>query len=408
MTRESVHQEHDGSGARKLKDGCPRGGLIDSESSSTQNQKDIMPDKVRIAIIGAGLVSDFHHVPGIKLDPRAELVAVCDPNQQLLDQRRQEWGPAKYTTKYEDIATDPEIDAAIVATPNFTHLPITLACVQAGKHVMAEKPLGVNFGEARDMYRAAVKHGVRHMTAFTYRFAPSMIYLRHLLKTGALGVPRHFRSQRFLDWPETSWGWRQYKHLAGAGDLYDMTIHRIDFAQDLLGPIQSVCGAVKTFVPRDKTPDGKPCEPSDVDDWSAMIGRFENGAVGVWEGSTLMKGHHNNGVGFEWAEVNGSEGSAVYQLVEPNFILIGKHGGSMEKVPVPPEFLKPQGSPRNPADGKPSTVFRYDLVWEFVSAIVEGRDAAPGFDHGASAQAVADAVLQSSAEGRWVDLSYAL
>ena len=66
-----------------------------------------------------------------------------------------------------------------------------------------------------------------------------MRYLRHLLKTGALGTPRHFRSQRFLDWPETSWGWRQYKDKAGAGDLYDMTIHRIDFALDLLGPASS-------------------------------------------------------------------------------------------------------------------------------------------------------------------------
>ena len=76
----------------------------------------------------------------------------------------------------------------------------------------------------------------------------------------------------------------------------------------------------------------------------------------------------------------------------------------MEKSLVPAEFMKPANSPRNPADGKPSTVFRYDLVYELVSAIVEGRDATPGFDDGASAQAVADAVLQSFAERRWVDV----
>ena len=80
----------------------------------------------------------------------------------------------------------------------------------------------------------------------------------------------------------------------------------------------------------------------------------------------------------------------------------------MENVPVPAEFLKPASSPRNPAEGKPSTVFRYDLVWEFVSAIVEGRDAAPGFDAGASAQAVADAVLESSAMRQWVDVASVL
>src|SRR5690606_39675286 len=138
-----------------------------------------------------------------------------------------------------------------------------------------------------EMYHACRDASVVHMTAFTYRFAPSMRYLRHLITTGALGEPRHFRSQRFLDWPETSWGWRQYRDKAGAGDLFDMTIHRIDFAIDLLGPLAQVCGAVKTFAPRTVTADGGNCPPSDVDDWSSLIGEFENGAVGVWEGTTL-------------------------------------------------------------------------------------------------------------------------
>ena len=67
-----------------------------------------------------------------------------------------------------------------------------------------------------------------------------------------------------------------------------------------------------------RTPDGQPCPPSEVDDWSSLIGIFQSGAVGVWEGSTLMKGYHNNGFGYEWAEVNGSLGSAAYQLTDPN------------------------------------------------------------------------------------------
>ncbi len=360
------------------------------------------------AIIGAGAVSDYHHVPGIRIDPRAELVSVCDPNEVLLAQRRKDWGIERVTTDYRDVAADPDVDAVIIATPNFTHHPIALACIEAGKHVMAEKPLGVTVREAAEMYRAARDKPVKHMTAFTYRFAPSMRYLRHLVLTGGLGTPRHFRSQRFLDWPETSWGWRQYKKLAGAGDLYDMTIHRLDFAMDLMGPVQSVCGAVATFCERTATADGKTCDPSDVDDWSAVIGRFESGAVGVWEGTTLAKGHHNNGFGWEWAEVNGSEGSAVYRLTEPNTILLGRHGGTMETVPVPDEFLVIPGSPRDPKAGVPSTVFRYDLVYEFTSAIVEDRPAVPGFDHGARAQAVADAVLTSSEGRMWVDVDLSL
>ena len=363
-----------------------------------------MTETVRIGIIGAGAVSDYHHVPGINIDPRAELVSICDPNEELLAKRQADWGPLKTTTDYHVIANDPDVDAVIVATPNFTHMPIALACLEGGKHVMCEKPLGLNFDESATMFRAAQEKGLRHMTAFTYRFAPSMRYVRHLVSTGALGSPRHFRSQRFLDWPETSWGWRQYKKLAGAGDLFDMTIHRIDFAQDLMGPIQSVCGAVAQFVPRDKTTEGESCEPSEVDDWSSLIGRFENGAVGVWEGSTLMKGYHNDGFGYEWAEVNGSEGSAAYQLTDPNNVMVGLNGEPMQKKPVPEEFLVIEGSPRDPRAGVPSTVFRYDLVYEFVSAIVEERDAVPGFDHGARAQAVADAVLESYEKQTWVQI----
>ena len=121
-----------------------------------------------------------------------------------------------------------------------------------------------------------------------------------------------------------------------------------------------------------------------------------------------MKGHHNDGYGFEWAEINGSEKSAVYQLTDPNNILVGGHGESMQKVPVPSEFLVAPDSPRDPYQGVPSDVFRHDLVWELVSSIVEGRDPVPSFRDGASAQAVADAVLASDAEGRWVDVSRAL
>jgi predicted dehydrogenase len=359
---------------------------------------------IRIAIVGAGAVSDYHHVPAIRLDPRAELVGVCDASRDLLEKRRAEWDCENITTDFEAICADPKIDAIIIATPNFTHKPISLAAAAHGKHVMCEKPLGLNAAEVRQMYHACRDAGVVHMTAFTYRFAPSMRYMRHLATSGALGELRHFRSQRFLDWPETSWGWRQYKAQAGAGDLYDMTIHRIDFAIDLMGPLKSLCGATARFAPRTKSVDGKACPPSDVDDWSSLIGEFAGGATGVWEGTTLAKGYGFKGFGHEWAEINGSEGSAVYRLHMPNQIMLGKTGQDLAAVDVPSEFLKPAASPRDPKQGEPATVFRYDLVWEFVSAICERRQAVPSFYDGLRAQVVADAVLQSHVERRWIEI----
>lgn len=359
---------------------------------------------VRVALIGAGAVSDYHHVPALRLDPRAELVAACDANAELLEKRRSDWKIDKLTTDPAVLCADPDIDAVVIATPNYTHLPIAVAAAQAGKHIMCEKPLGLNAGEVRSMYHAARDAGVVHMTAFTYRFAPSMRYMKQLLTSGALGDPRHFRSQRFLDWPETSWGWRQYQAKAGAGDLFDMTIHRLDFAQDLLGPVARICGAVARFAPRTITAQGEACPPSDVDDWSSLIGEFACGATGVWEGTTLAKGYGRDGFGHEWAEINGSEGSAVYRLHEPNTLLLGRTGHDLAPIDVPANLLKPAGSPRNPHDGKPATVFRYDLMWEFVSAILEKREAVPSFYDGLTAQILADGVLQSFAERRWLEI----
>jgi len=359
---------------------------------------------LRVAIIGAGKVSDYHHVPGIRLDPRARLVGACDADRELLEKRRKDWSIDYVTTDYEALCADPRVDAVIIATPNDTHRPIALAAARQGKHMMCEKPLGLNAAQVREMYHAARDAGVVHMSAFTYRFAPSMRYLRDLAGSGELGELRHFRSQRFLDLPETSWGWRQYKDQAGAGDLFDMTIHRIDFAIDLLGPLARVCGAVAQFARRDRTADGRACPPSEVDDWSCLVGEFASGAVGVWEGTTLAKGYGLGGFGHEWAEINGSQQSAVYRLHEPHKLWLGRTGADLAPVDVPAQYLKPAGSPRDPSQGIPATVFRWDLMYEFISAVVDGRDAVPSFYDGLRAQVVADAVLESHRRRTWIDI----
>jgi predicted dehydrogenase len=81
------------------------------------------------------------------------LAGVCDASQELLDKRRSEWGCDNVTTDFEKICADPSVDAVIIATPNFTHQPITLAAARHGKHVMCEKPLGLDAGEVRAMYQ---------------------------------------------------------------------------------------------------------------------------------------------------------------------------------------------------------------------------------------------------------------
>ncbi|MGC6451523.1 MAG: Gfo/Idh/MocA family protein, partial [Pirellulaceae bacterium] len=110
---------------------------------------------IRIAIIGAGAVSDYHHVPGINIDPRAELVAACDMSETLLEQRKSDWGIDKVTTDFQQICDDPDIDAVIIATPNFTHHEQAIAAAKGGKHIMCEKPLALNAQQVREMRDAA-------------------------------------------------------------------------------------------------------------------------------------------------------------------------------------------------------------------------------------------------------------
>ncbi len=307
-------------------------------------------------------------------------------------------------TDYRELLEQADIDAVILATSNCMHRPIALAAIERGKHVMCEKPLGLSADEVRSMYRAARDRGVVHMTAFTYRFAPAMRYLKELVQTGQLGEPRHFRSQRFLDLPETSWGWRQYKDAGGGWRSVRHDDPSDRFCPGPAGADRAGLRGGRPICQPHADDGGDSCAPSEVDDWSALMGRFRNGAVGVWEGTTLAKGYALRGFGHEWAEINGSEGTAVYRLHEPNEVLLGRHGGDLQSVPVPQHLLKPAGSPRSLAEPDRSIVFRYDLVWEFHSAIGDRRQAVPSFYDGLTAQVVADAVLQSDQGGGWIEI----
>src|SRR5438094_103400 len=119
---------------------------------------------VRVAFIGTGAVTAYHHLPGLRLDPRAELVAICDTDPALLDRRQEEWTVAMATTDPDELCRRDGIDAVVIATPNDTHRPIAVAAAQAGKHVLCEKPLGLSAPTVRPMYESARDAGVVHMT----------------------------------------------------------------------------------------------------------------------------------------------------------------------------------------------------------------------------------------------------
>jgi predicted dehydrogenase len=317
----------------------------------------------------------------------------------VLDRAKQQTGLSAAFTNYEDVLKHPGVDAVVIATPNFTHAPMAIAAAEAGKHILCEKPLAMDLAESRQMLAAAEKAGVRHMTAFTYRFVPAMRYIHHLVKSGHIGQPYHFRAQRFQDWADRNVAWRQVKKLAATGELGDMLSHRIDFAHYLLGPIDRLVARLKRFI------DVRGGQPSDLDDWVSIIADFQSGATGVFESSKLATGRGEGGKSPDVCEVNGSEGTLVYQLGRPNEVQVGKKGGNgLETLAVPDEFLKVPGSPRDVRSGDPVMTFRWDQNYEFIDAIVNKRPASPSFADGVQAQAVMEAALKSDETSAWVNV----
>ena len=352
---------------------------------------------IGVALVGCGGIALANHVPGLALCPQAKLVALCDNDPLVLAKAAQQTGVGVESTDFAAVVSRADVDAVIIATPNHVHATIALAALRAGKHVLCEKPIAMNHAEALAMLRAAQSASVRHMTAFTYRFVPAMRFMAHLVKQGALGQPYHFRAQRFQDWGARNLGWRQVARLAGSGELGDMLSHRIDYAHLLVGPITRLVANTRRFV------DDRNGQPSDLDDWVAVLADFAHGATGVLESSKLCSGRGEGGRSRDYCEVNGSAGSLVYELGRPHELQAGKLGAlGLETLPVPTEFLRWPGSPRDAQAGDPLVGFRYDQDVEFINAILEGRPCEPSFEDGVRAQAVMDAVLDSTRTKQWV------
>ena len=356
-------------------------------------------NSLNFAIIGCGGITLQNHLPGLAFCPDVKLVALCDADSATLERARRQTGVSITSTRFEDVVKRDDVHAVIIATPNFTHAPIAQAAIAHGKHVLCEKPLALTHAEAKAMADAAERAGVRHMTAFTYRFVPAMRYLAHVVKRGDLGQAYHFRSCRLQDWGTRNLGWRQVKKLAGSGELGDMLSHRIDFAHLLVGPMKRLVANLKQWHPV------RGGQPNDLDDWVAMLVEFEGGATGILESSKLASGRNESWRSLDYVEINGSERSYVFITGEWNKLQTGTAGGpGLETIEIPREFWKWPGAPRDPVVGDPLVTFRYDQAWEFVDAIRNQRPCVPGFHDGARAQGVMDAAIRSAETRRWVEV----
>src|SRR5260370_1135845 len=198
---------------------------------------------LRIGIIGAGGVARSIHLPGFALCPQVEIGAVCDRDPEAA----RSLGVARTFERVEDLLALRDVNAVVVATPNHLHREIVLAALAAGKHVLCEKPLGLNAADTLEMARAAESSGLVHMTAFTYRFAPALQYMRRLVEAGKLGEVRAVRAAYLMALSKHLLGWRSSKRLAGSGVLADIGSHPIPLVQFLVGDIAALSASRRRF-----------------------------------------------------------------------------------------------------------------------------------------------------------------
>ncbi len=265
------------------------------------------------------------------------------------------------------------------------------AAAESGRHVLCEKPLALSVAEAKEMLGAAERAGVRHMTAFTYRFVPAMQYMHHLVTSGAIGTPWHFRAQRFQDWGRRAIGWRQRLSEAGSGEIGDMLSHRLDFAHLTMGPMRACRGADESQIWPTRLDESRQRTPVGHRGLGGLPGASSSAASrGVFESVKTATGYAGGVTSRDFCEVNGSDGAVIYELSHPLRVLRAGKGAATSRGDVPTEFRKIRRLARatpTPTRGRVPIrsglrVHRSHSRWSPVPALVRRRASRAGSDGG--------------------------
>ncbi|MEU6415723.1 Gfo/Idh/MocA family oxidoreductase [Microbispora sp. NPDC046933] len=344
------------------------------------------------------------------------MVAVAGRSAEATAQAAEKLGWAHAETDWKRLLDRDDVQIVDICTPGDSHAEIAVAALEAGKHVICEKPLANTVAEAEAMAaaaRAAAARGVRSMVAFNYRRVPAVALARQWVAEGRLGQIRHVRAQYLQDWivdPEFPLVWRLQKDRAGSGSLGDLGAHIVDAAEFITGErLTGVSALTETFVKE------RPLAVSSaglsagggagrgavtVDDAALFIGRLSGGGLASFEATRFATGHKNA----LRIEVNGALGSLSFDFESMNELWFhdhtipsGEHGFRRVQVTEPDH-------PYAGAWWPPGHVLGYEHsftheVKDFIEAIATGTDPAPSFEDGLRVQRVLAAVEQSAAEG---------
>lgn len=366
------------------------------------------------AFMGKAHSNALKTIPYMMYPPAAipRLVGIAGRNEDSVREAAKRYGFENYYTDWRAMLENDAIDVFDNGGPNDSHAEPTIAAAQAGKHVFCEKPLGRTAEEAKTMLDAVNQAGVKHMVAFNYRFVPAVVLAKNLIESGKLGRIYHWRSVYLQEWgmnPEMPISWRFQKDIAGSGALGDLGAHSLDLARFLLGEPKSVMGITHTWLPQ--RPDGNGnMVTADVDDGFVAALEFENGAIGTVEATRFANGRKNT----HSFEINGENGSIQFNLERLNELNVfwadadpNTQGFTNVLVSEPHHPYWENWWPQGHMIGWEHTfVHEFD---HFFRAIVNDTDVAPygaTFEDGYRNAVICDAILESAASGRRIDIRY--
>ncbi|MEU8304140.1 Gfo/Idh/MocA family oxidoreductase [Actinomadura sp. NPDC048955] len=320
-------------------------------------------------------------------------------------------GWASVETDWKELLRRDDVQLVDICTPGDSHAEIAVAALDAGKHVLCEKPLANSVAEAEAMAAAAERareRGIRSMVGFNYRRVPAVTLARRLVDEGRIGAVRHVRAQYLQDWladPEAPFTWRMDRDRAGTGALGDIGAHIIDTAQFITGHnLVGVSALLDTFVPERPVPGGGTAQVT-VDDAALFVGRTDGGALASFEATRFATGRKNA----LRIEVSGSSGALAFDLESLNELWFYDRDEDDATAGFRRIVVTEPVHPYADRWWPPGHLLGYEHTFthqaaDLLTAIADGTDPRPSFADGLQVQRVLAAVAASAQSRSWVDV----
>ncbi len=363
----------------------------------------MMNDKIGIGLIGTGF-SRSAQAPAFLACEGAELVAVCSGRLENAREAAEEWGIKHVCNDYHELIALDDVSLVVVSAPPHLHHPMTLAALDAGRHVICEKPMAINAREAREMTgRAASRPDQLAIIDHELRFNPTWRRMKELVESGFLGELHHAHmlvSSGFRHSLQRPWNWWSQRS-AGGGLLGALGSHAIDAIHWMFGEIEAVSSDVETIITERKETKTEEMRTNETDDYCSFLIRFAPRHGRRSYGVVLLSALYASGGQNQFTAV-GSHGTL---MMDGDETLIGARGYNkpFENLSVPDRAREAAFIP----DNIWARSF-YHLAREVVQALREERTEiahVTTFSDGLACQEVIDAVRRSHEDQRWIRIS---